>query len=529
MVRCLLGLLAAVLLAQGVAASPAAAHAELVSTTPGNGERLPVSPAEVTLQFTEGVGLVEDGLELLDGEGEVVATPEPEADGAVVRWPMPAELPDGQYLVSWRVVSTDGHPITGAFSFGVGEDAPPVTDDAGTTGISWPVTAARFAGYLGFALAAGAVALLVFCWPHGRSDPVPQRAMRGGFLLVGLAAVAAFLLQGPYAAGEPFSQVFDRSLIATTGNGDFGVWTQLRVLLCLAVGGILWPSGALQDRSNRWIGGVGVALVAVTFTGTGHAVTDPVWARAVDAVHALSAGSWAGGLAVLAVAHLRLPAAARPGLDVIGRFSRVALVSVVLIVVTGTVNSVTRLSSFDQLWATGYGRVLLGKVVLVAAVVAVAAVSRRRVAAGGVPWRTIRVEAVTTVVVLAVAAVLASVAPPPTRDTAGPDDAGTAETAVELPLLDGDTALLRVSGDEVREVEVELLDADGEVLDVRRVEVSATLQGEDVGPVPVDLRERELRWTGPFDPPLPGVWTFTVTVERSDRTALVTSGRVTID
>ncbi len=60
------------LLASGVLASPASAHASLVSTTPGDGEVLADAPDEITLTFTESVRLT-DGIELLTGDGTAVA------------------------------------------------------------------------------------------------------------------------------------------------------------------------------------------------------------------------------------------------------------------------------------------------------------------------------------------------------------------------------------------------------------------------------------------------------------------------
>ena len=75
------------------------------------------------MTFTESVNLVDDGIRLVDHVGATVPTPEPTVDAQTVNWPMPADLPEGAYVVTWRVVSADGHPISGAFSFGVGTAA----------------------------------------------------------------------------------------------------------------------------------------------------------------------------------------------------------------------------------------------------------------------------------------------------------------------------------------------------------------------------------------------------------------------
>jgi copper transport protein len=173
-----LGVLFALLLA-----TPAAAHAELVSITPANGAQLKRPPTEVQMSFTESVNLIDGGIRLVDDAGATVPTSDPTVDGHTVSWPMPADLPDGAYVVTWRVVSADGHPVSGASSFGVGTAAAAVPGSAtgagsadttgGTvaTGASapWPVVAVRLAGYLAFALFAGVAAFVLFCAPDTRS------------------------------------------------------------------------------------------------------------------------------------------------------------------------------------------------------------------------------------------------------------------------------------------------------------------------------------------------------------------------
>ena len=70
------------------------------------------------MTFTESVNLVGGGIRLVDAAGATVPTSDPTVDGHTVTWPMPADLPEGAYVVTWRVVSADGHPISGASSFG---------------------------------------------------------------------------------------------------------------------------------------------------------------------------------------------------------------------------------------------------------------------------------------------------------------------------------------------------------------------------------------------------------------------------
>ena len=114
-------LLAALLLCVGasLAAAPAAfAHDQLISSSPAPDERLDKSPANITLTFSS--PLLELGHEVRvvdDNAKNWVGGAGPRPGNADQALP---ELPDGGYQVSWRVVSADGHPISGSYGFRVG-------------------------------------------------------------------------------------------------------------------------------------------------------------------------------------------------------------------------------------------------------------------------------------------------------------------------------------------------------------------------------------------------------------------------
>ena len=525
-----LGVLLAVLLGcQVLAASSAAAHAELVSSTPSNGERLEAAPTEAVLEFTESVALVDDGVRLLDDRGEEVATGEPAADGRTVRLPLPDDLPTGSYLVSWRVISADSHPISGAFSFGVGVDAEAAPDGPAQTSAPWPVQASRALGYVGYVGVAGVVVLVGLCWPGGRSDRRLDRALLGALALGGAATLLSVLLQGPYVTGAPMTRLLDRDVLSQVGHNEFGAWMQVRLLLYVALAAVLASSDFLRSTGNRWGAGLGLLALAVTFPGTGHAAAGDVWDRAVVSVHVVAAGVWVGGLLVLA--GLALVRGDRPDREALLRFSRLALASVVVLVATGTLNSLMRLDEPRQLWATGYGRVLLAKVLVVAVVVAAGGVARARLRSRGTPSRSIRVEALGALVVLVLTAVLSLTTPPPADG--GPGAGASAATTVEMGLTEGRRAEVRIDGPTTAgsRVRVFVLDADGRPQPAAAVRLTARQPERQLGPLDVALEAAagsEPGWTGTFTFPVAGTWELVLTVEYADREALVTGGRVTV-
>jgi copper transport protein len=512
------------LLGQILLAGPASAHAELLKTSPHNGQRLATAPTEITLTFSESVGIVNGGLRLINSTtGDQVETPQPYAVGNTVRWPMPADLADGAYLVSWRMISADSHPVSGAFSFGVGIGAganvAPVADETTTTGAPWEMSLARWAGYLAFALIAGVVAIACLCWPDARRERRMDVLLRSGMVAAVAATALLLLLQGPYEAGVSYFRLFDPDLLSQVAHSDFGPWIELRALLFLALAALLWDWEALDNPFNRWAAGVALLAAAITFSGTGHAAASGnLTDRVVDTAHVLAAGVWVGGLAVLAALSLGTPI--RPGPEVFQRFSRLAMTSVAVIVATGTLNALLRLAAWSQLWDTRYGVILSVKIALVAAVLATANFSRRAVTRGEAPWRPVRVEAVGTVAILAVTSVLTFTAPP-TTVAGGQNDMET----VDIPLGSGREAEVLVRGTTTAGSRI-LVQISGE--QEKSVALEASYPERSIGPFDVALHRTPTGWAGPFTFTLAGDWTLKVTVEFPHLDAPVAEGTVTI-
>jgi copper transport protein len=512
--------------------APASAHAELVDSTPANGARLDKPPAQVTLTFTEGVNLIDGGIRLVDSLGDPVSTPAPSVDGRTVRWRMPSGLDNGKYLVSWRVVSADGHPVQGAFSFGIGVDAQGVVGAGSNQPATAPapVVLIRFAGYLAFALLIGVVAFVTWCSPSSRKDSTAHLLGRVA-LVAGLVTTAAGLLvQGPYVAGVGWSTMFDVDLLRQTAGSPFGQALLWRLALYGVMFFSVWMLEWLEPVIARWLVAAGLVALSVTFAASGHAAGSArVVDLAVDAVHVLAAGIWVGGLAVLALVGRSVERRAYQ------QFSAMAMVAVLALISSGVVNSLLRLDGISQLWQTRYGQVLTVKVLVVALALGAAAVSRRTLQQDRTPGRTVRVEAVITVVVVAITAVLTLTTPPPTladqSGTAASADRGSApDGTTTMKLGQGRTARLRVAPPTTAgsRLSVTLLDARNRPLSVNRVALQVSLPSRNVEGLKVPLRRRASVWVGSFTFPVEGLWKATLTVEDKTLAAVVAVGDLQI-
>lgn len=106
-----------------VGATAAAAHDELLDSSPGADEHLDVAPTHVTLSFSDDILTIGPAVIVADTDGATWTAGDPTLDGSSVVVPLVDDVPDGAYEVRWRVVSSDGHPISGVIPFTVGDAA----------------------------------------------------------------------------------------------------------------------------------------------------------------------------------------------------------------------------------------------------------------------------------------------------------------------------------------------------------------------------------------------------------------------
>lgn len=359
---------------------PASAHAALRATDPEDGSVLKSAPRDITLTFTESVGLLEDSFRVLDPDGRRLRTGEPEhapGGGAdTARVTLPASLAEGTYTVAWRVVSADSHPVSGAFTFSVGKPSlTTATVDTGPT--EDPATKslyniARYLAYLAVALLIGTAVFMAVCRPP--DAPLLHRLLQAGWWTLLGATLALLVLRAPYESGEGPLGALSADSVTRTLTGRPGEVLLARLALLLVAALYLLRTARLR-KPFGWAGAPPAVGLAMTWAAGEHAsagIQVPV-AMTSSALHLLATAVWLGGLTALLVtlyrAHLT-PAA-------VTRFSRLAFVSVTVLVVTGVYQSWRGLGSWDALTGTTYGRLLILKLAGVTLLLGAAAVSRR--------------------------------------------------------------------------------------------------------------------------------------------------------
>ena len=533
-IRRALGVVAFALLAALVPAGTASAHAELVATDPADGAIVDEAPEALTMQFTEPVSLRPDGVRVLDAKGERVDAGDASASGSDVTVPLDGTVPDGTYVVAWRAVSADGHPIRGSYTFSVGEEtavADGVASGAFGSGNDRAYeivdAIARAIAYLGVLGTSGYV--LIASALRRRGDPSPVGRPTTIAACVALVAIVLQVpLQGALATGKGLTAITDASVLALSiadGMGWAALLTALGLLAVIITSGLPWEGAA------RRVGLVGAAVAPLGFVLTGHTLTmsPAVVAYLADLAHVAAAAVWFGGLVAVVVAVGRRRRDDEPveAAEAIAAFSGWAALTAGALIVAGIVLSWIEVGSVEALTTTLYGRLLLAKVALVAVVLAAAGWNRfrfvPRVAAAsleepavddGASWKTllrlVKLEVALIAVVLMVTAVLSNVTPAKDAVDSGP-------VTVTAPLGKG---TVDVTVDPAKagrnDIHLYVFDRSGRPDDrYDGAQVSLALPSKGLGPfdrTPVDAGNGHFQLVA-TDLPLAGTWSLTLTVK----------------
>jgi copper transport protein len=366
-------------------APSASAHASLVSTDPAEGEVLADAPESLTLIFDEPVALSAQGARLYDASGTEVAADARSVDRVVTVAPG-EQLADGTYVLSYRVISADSHPVAGSLTFSVGSPSETVVtpeEDAATTerGVVLAHGALQGVAYTALLLAAGLALFTAVLLPAATGiESLRRRLRRVTRIAAAVASVGAVLL-------VPVGVVCQQGL-ALTGLVTAVAWTGWvsadGLLTALVVTGCAVIAASVSERppSTRQRLAVllsgAVALAALALVGHTRSYGPPVLVVLSDVAHVVAAAIWFGGLVGLAISLVSLAKREELAAHTLARFSTAAAGLLAVVAAAGVVLAWRILGSWESLVATTYGLILLTKVSMVALAVAVAGWNRYR-------------------------------------------------------------------------------------------------------------------------------------------------------
>ena len=424
-----------------LSASAASAHAQLVSSSPSNGQVLSLAPASIKLNFSVGVQSKMSSIVITGPAGDPVPVGEvTESNRARQLSVSLAPLVPGAYKVVWKALSADDHMIGGEFDFTIGQgtaaataDTRPQVDHAGMDhsaheaepSTNWPQSLVRWLIYIGMMLLTGGLAFRLFV--------IREIALQNNFdarlrtiliiaaSLVVIGLLSSLLLQTSSVTGS-FSVANARAVI---GGTSFGPPWILQVASATLASILI-----LFGRSKKIIFAVAFGLSILCLLGpslSGHARAawdDYSFAILSDWMHLVAAAAWIGGLFVIGFALTSAFESSASLHTVIGRFTRIAIPATILLAVTGLYNTWIHVDSFSSLVGTAYGQVLILKVGIFAVMVVLGGINGFRIqprlrkdpvsTSGDGLFRNVKLEVGLAVVVLLLAAILAYL--PPARE-----------------------------------------------------------------------------------------------------------------
>ena len=456
----------------GLLPATASAHAVLEKTDPVASATVASSPSRVTLTFDEPVEPRFAVISVTDADGHQQANlgppyalpGDPDTLAVDVR-----HLPQGWYLVYWRAISADGHPVRGAFTFAVGPVPgaapqfviPSLSESAATP----QLVAARWLVFLAVMIAVGLFAFRALIARGSRGlDVALVIAVIAGLLAIPLyilVTTAEFAQAGVLDLGTTVPLIRDSALGRALEDMEL-------VLLLFGVAALIVVRLDRPDREQRsvaellaLIGALIAAAALLVIPGlAGHAGQNSPAAvsLALDWTHLVAGSLWLGGLIAITLLAWRTPAGARLAVlgPVVPRFSRVALWSVIVLIASGVGSALVHLPTLASLWQTSYGKTILVKIAILIVAMLVAAINNRRsvprlkaalarddAGAGreaiGLLRRTVGVEIVLVTAIVLVAMVLTSLPPPaPALAEIGSVDAHVGPGAVATTVDHGD-------------------------------------------------------------------------------------------
>ena len=506
MIRAAAVVLVGAAMALGATTIPARGHALLHRAEPATGSVVPddAAPRRLALDFTEAVGLGPGAIVVLDVNQRRVG---PLAPRLVTPSRVEVDLPSlasGAYAVRWRVTSADSHVVRGTSWFVVGfaSSPPPTFQASGPAVVPWLEVMARG---LGLVAVLGLVGTVLVAWVlrPGAAWPELTAPMLGPVvpavlvLLLVAGEIVRASAQAVSVAEVPLPAALDRmTLVEVFFRSRFAAWWWLRVIAGAALAARLARRSDARRPDTATL--LLAALLLVATATAGHAMSGrlPLAVTVIaDVVHLAAAALWLGGLAyvgfVLAARRHASETRVQSLAAIVPRFSAAALVSVLILLVTGAVNAYAQVGSLPWLIRSAYGEALLVKLGLVAAWLAIAAVNRftllpRLAFKGPLLTSLVRAEAIVGVGVLLVVGLLGSLPPPGARSLPVATEVARQAGPLRVSLLVDPTWV------GVSRFRVVLADRVGaSPADVARVVLTFTMDGMNMGRTHVTLAQRD--------------------------------------
>ena len=391
-------------------------HAEILSTYPENGSVMESPPEIFSVKFSEPVSVIR--IQILDGNRQTVELGDVSNLDNVLTFAPLTPLPQGQYLLSFRVLSLDAHPVSGSVGFSVGNLPPPLPEFSQVNETALLLARInRTVHLITILIAIGFILYpLLFVMP-AEIESTRQRYLNLASIIGIITAVIGLGLWGVLLIEASPTAFFQREVWSTVMETTLGI--SFYMVVCGFAGILMANSLDPTLTTGRISGLLGGLLILASLGASGHAFSSGWLMTPVFFIHTLVAGAWLGAIWMLH--YILLPGKSSQTAHVLKTFSRIATWFIAILLTSAIILIVFQLNNVTELIITEYGKWLLLKIVIVFSALILAAVNRWKL----VPAlnedkqtifqklrKSVHIEGILLVVVIGITSILASTVPP---------------------------------------------------------------------------------------------------------------------
>ena len=343
------------------------AHSQNDSVIPAPDSILKEPPSEINLLFNERLEKELYYIKVFDDRGLAATNnlASMSLDQKSLHLALPS-LGEGVYTVSYKIISADGHPVKASYVFMIGKPTYPTNDDVVNKKYShgslvhsdlfWEL---RFSYYLSFLLFIGWVLgnlyLNLKTEKANKTYSAVYFHLRNAnllFLSITIAVQGFELIEGSNALA--FMNLLTGTMIGFSWMVSFTLSVASYFIL----------------RRTKWLDGLWVLLMifAKSINGHAYAVEPPYPAVLLDSIHLLAAAAWIGGVTFIILFWRNHR---EETMRFLPRFSQIALTSLIVLIVSGTLSTLLLLPKINYVLETAWGTFLLIKISLVLTVISI--------------------------------------------------------------------------------------------------------------------------------------------------------------
>ncbi|KQL50707.1 hypothetical protein AN964_24065 [Heyndrickxia shackletonii] len=351
------------------------AHAYIVKSTPAEDEVLEKSPSKVSIQFDEEIQPAFRSLKVLDQTGKRVDRNDAhinKKNKTILEGNLKSNLGDGTYTIQWNIISSDGHPVNGTIPFQIGNAGKSVGQAAAATSGYTPhadMIVIRWLFYISCSLFVGVLFFSLFVY-KGKSlyfSNKVYRILRYSIWGLFLSIVLSLPLQTTIDSGLSWTNAIHFSLLMETiKDTKFGhIWlVQIGLMIILSFITYLFIHSK-GKKQMAYAGIIALFAILVSKSFIGHATTFKYQSIGItiDFLHMAAAALWIGSLLAI-IFLLRKKEDETSYWSSIQQYSYWGAAFVAIIVATGMYESFQFIPTFNALFHTSYGQIIIAKIVL---------------------------------------------------------------------------------------------------------------------------------------------------------------------